>query len=216
MTFSPDLMNQANLFAHELGHNAGADHFGSSNTGHIMNPFLNSGQNGFSSTSIASMNSYLGNQNCLSSTTTTTTTTTTPTNPDFFEFRSGLSTSSQSWCLDLADADTTNGSPIWLWPCNGTPAQQWTLDSEGYIRSQINTNKCLVTNGAYLDAGTNFMIWDCIPNFPDMQWLRYTDLSIRAKNDQNQCIDVRGNAVASQGATIQLFDCHSRDDQVLT
>jgi hypothetical protein len=68
ITFSSDLTMQANLFAHELGHNAGADHYrGGSNTGHIMNDELNSGRNGFSSASISSMNTYLGSQNCLSS-----------------------------------------------------------------------------------------------------------------------------------------------------
>jgi hypothetical protein len=213
ITFTTDLSRQANLFAHELGHNAGANHFGSSNTGHIMNPQLNSARNGFSSASIASITTYLGRQNCISSTTTTPP----PSGVDFFEFRSALSTSSKSWCLDLARADTTNTTPLWLWPCNGTPAQQWTIDSEGYIRSQINTNKCVVTSGANLNAGTVFMIYDCIANFPDMQWLRYTDSSIRPRNAPNQCMDVRGDAVASDGATIQLYNCgNRRGDQVWT
>ena len=210
ITFSMDLSQQANLFAHELGHNAGANHFGSGrNTGNVMNTVVNSYPNGFSSTSIASINTYLGGQNCLSSTTTGV--------ENYFEFRSALSTSSKSWCLDLARADTTNTNPIWLWPCNGTPAQQWTIDSEGYIRSQINTNKCVVTSGANLDAGTAFMIYDCIPDFPNMQWLRYTDSSIRPRNAPRQCMDVRGDAVASEGATIQLYNCgYRRGDQVWT
>jgi hypothetical protein len=213
MTFSMDLSQQANLFAHELGHNAGANHYLSSNTGHVMNPSINNQRNGFSSASIASMNSYLGRQNCLSSTTTTPP----PSGGDFFEFRSALSTSSKLWCLDLARADTTNGSPIVLWSCNGSPHQQWTLDSEGYMRSKVNTNKCVVTSGANLNAGTMFMIWDCTPNFPDMQWLRYTDSSIRPRNARSQCMDVRGDAVASDGATIQLYNCgNRRGDQVWT
>jgi hypothetical protein len=174
-----------------------------------MNDGINSGENGFSSTSIANMNNYLGGTNCYSSTTTTPTPT-----PNFYELKSGLSTSSQSWCFDLANGDTTNGTPIWLWPCNGTNAQHWTIDSEHYIRSKIDTNKCVVTSGSNLNAGT--VIWDCIPNYPAMQWDRYTDFPIRPRNDINQCMDVRGDAVASQCATIQLDNCGNdgRDNQV--
>jgi hypothetical protein len=137
-----------------------------------MNPVTNNNQNGFLSTSIANMNNYLGGEKCPLSTTTTPTLT-----PLFFKLKSTLSTWSQSWCLDLTSSDTTNGTPIWLWPCNGGNVQQWTKDSEGYICSQIDTNKCVVTSGANLNAGTHFMIWDCISKYPAMQWLKYTDSS---------------------------------------
>jgi hypothetical protein len=66
MTFDSDLNLQSNLFAHELGHNAGAPHYSSGNTGHIMNPSLGDGRNGFSSTTINNINGYLGSQTCLS------------------------------------------------------------------------------------------------------------------------------------------------------
>jgi hypothetical protein len=38
ITFTNSLLSQALLFTHELGHNAGADHFRTTDTGHIMNP----------------------------------------------------------------------------------------------------------------------------------------------------------------------------------
>jgi len=66
MTWTDDLNVQSLLFAHEVGHNAGAPHFGNENTGNIMNPVLNSGSNGFSSTSINNISSYLNQQSCLS------------------------------------------------------------------------------------------------------------------------------------------------------
>ena len=64
MTFTDDLNTQALLFAHELGHNAGAPHL-DGDTGNIMNPVINGGENGFGS-SINDMNGYLGTQSCLS------------------------------------------------------------------------------------------------------------------------------------------------------
>ena len=65
MTFTNDINAQSLLFAHELGHNSGAPHFGSGNSGHIMNPSINNGQNGFSSSTINNINNYLGSQSCV-------------------------------------------------------------------------------------------------------------------------------------------------------
>jgi hypothetical protein len=76
-----------------------------------MNPTLNSGPKGFSSTSINNINGYLSSQACLS------------TvggegggegSGDFFEIKSALSTSTQEWCFDLSNSDTSNFSPIHL------------------------------------------------------------------------------------------------------
>jgi len=65
ITFSTELKLQANLFAHELGHNAGAHHYGDSDTGHLMNPGMNDGRNGFSEACVASMDQYLSQQSCV-------------------------------------------------------------------------------------------------------------------------------------------------------
>jgi hypothetical protein len=66
ITFTYSLTAQSMLVAHELGHNLGADHFGESNSGHVMNPAINSAPNGFSSQSVSSMNSYLNGMSCFS------------------------------------------------------------------------------------------------------------------------------------------------------
>lgn len=57
----------------------------------------------------------------------------------FLEFRNGENSNS---CLDLRFASTTNGNRIWLYECNGSAAQKWYVDSNFYIRSAVNTNKC--------------------------------------------------------------------------
>eukprot|EP00957_Ditylum_brightwellii_P019259 1451963-Ditylum_brightwellii.AAC.1 len=46
-------------------------------------------------------------------------------------------------CFDLSNGDTENGNAIHLWECNGTPAQHWIIDVEGYIRSALDSNKCV-------------------------------------------------------------------------
>jgi hypothetical protein len=93
------------------------------------------------------------------------------------------------------------------------------MDDQGYIRSQIDSNKCVVpanpsANSASLAAGTDLFIYDCLNDFESMQFVRFTDSSIRPRNDSDQCIDVTGASVASQGAPLQLFDCNGNADKV--
>ena len=59
--------------------------------------------------------------------------------PTFYQFKNAKDPSK---CLDLRSSSTTNGNRIILKECNGTPAQQWWVDSNWYIRSAVNTNKC--------------------------------------------------------------------------
>ncbi|KMS92175.1 chitinase, partial [Streptomyces regensis] len=38
-------------------------------------------------------------------------------------------------CLDVAGANSADGTPVQLYDCNGTNAQQWTVGSDGTIRA---------------------------------------------------------------------------------
>ena len=38
-----------------------------------------------------------------------------------------------SYCLDDYNWDSTPGSEVDLWPCNGGSNQQWTIESDGSI-----------------------------------------------------------------------------------
>eukprot|EP00980_Cylindrotheca_fusiformis_P010714 scaffold2401_cov111-Cylindrotheca_fusiformis.AAC.6 len=69
MSFTSDIQLQANLFAHELGHNAGAPHLNDrSNQGNfIMEPSLNSATSGFSSQSKKQIQGYLNSKSCIAS-----------------------------------------------------------------------------------------------------------------------------------------------------
>jgi len=67
IAFSSDGQMQANLFAHELGHNAGSDHDSDTNgVEWIMEPSINSGTNGFSSQSRSSISNLLASSSCIS------------------------------------------------------------------------------------------------------------------------------------------------------
>ena len=73
---------------------------------------------------------------------------------------SGSSFQSLGKCLDVASAGTANGTKVQLYDCNGTAAQQWTVNS---ARELVNTGsgKCLdATNQSSAD-GTPLQIWTC-------------------------------------------------------
>ncbi|MFG2944881.1 RICIN domain-containing protein [Streptomyces adustus] len=66
-------------------------------------------------------------------------------------------------CLDVQGAGKTNGTPVQIYTCNGSSAQQWQSWSSdgGYILLNVNALKCLeVQNGNSAD-GTKIQIRDC-------------------------------------------------------
>ncbi|MEU4243924.1 glycoside hydrolase family 3 C-terminal domain-containing protein [Actinoplanes sp. NPDC026619] len=61
-------------------------------------------------------------------------------------------------CIDVAAANTTNGTPIQLYDCNGTDAQSWTLSSDGSLRA---LGKCMDVTAAGTADGTKIQLYDC-------------------------------------------------------
>src|SRR5690242_5733645 len=61
-------------------------------------------------------------------------------------------------CVDVAGANSANGTQVQLWTCNGTSAQQWTMSSDGTVRA---LGKCLDVSGGGTANGTKVQLWDC-------------------------------------------------------
>ncbi|MFE5889715.1 ricin-type beta-trefoil lectin domain protein [Streptomyces sp. NPDC056462] len=61
-------------------------------------------------------------------------------------------------CLDVAGADSANGTAVQLHDCNGTAAQQWTVGSDGTIRA---LGKCLDITGSSTADGAKAQLWSC-------------------------------------------------------
>jgi hypothetical protein len=96
-------------------------------------------------------------------------------------------------CIDLKGGNTSNGNQVWYYPCNQTPAQLWYWDdSNNYIRSSIDKNKCLVGVGGSSALNTKLMIWDCFNNDNRFKWDWYaSDDSLRPRNNKDVCIEAR-------------------------
>ncbi len=96
-------------------------------------------------------------------------------------------------CIDLKHGNTSNGNQVWYYPCNQTPAQSWYWDdSNNYIRSSIDKNKCLVGSGGSSALGTKLMIWDCVNNDDRFRWdWDASDDSLRPRNNKEVCIEAK-------------------------
>jgi uncharacterized protein with LGFP repeats len=106
-------------------------------------------------------------------------------------------------CVDLPNADTTNGNRLQLWDCNGTEAQQWTFMSDGTVRSNVNTNKCIDLPGWNTADGTPIQIYDCNGG-SNQQW---TAINNTIQGFGGECIDDPG-AVTTDGTKLQYWSCN--------
>jgi hypothetical protein len=112
------------------------------------------------------------------------------------------------WCLDDSNAKTDNFNPVGIWQCNGTAAQQWTVDSAD---SSIRVlGKCLdVRNGA-TGNGTPVGIYDCNRTGAQV-WQVRPDSSL-FNPQSGRCLEDPGSSVA-WGTQTQIHDCTGGLDQ---
>lgn len=61
-------------------------------------------------------------------------------------------------CLDVAGANSADGTAVQLYDCNGTAAQRWTVGSDGTIRA---LGKCLDVTGNSTADGATLQLWSC-------------------------------------------------------
>ncbi|MFE9680097.1 RICIN domain-containing protein [Streptomyces sp. NPDC006285] len=113
-------------------------------------------------------------------------------------------------CVDVAGANAANGTPVQLYDCNGTAAQQWTVGADGTIRA---LGKCLDAAGGGTADGTPVQLWDCA-NVPAQRWTVSGARDI-VNPQANKCLDVTGNNSAN-GSRLQLWTCTGAANQKWT
>ncbi|MGW5049125.1 RICIN domain-containing protein [Streptomyces griseoluteus] len=113
-------------------------------------------------------------------------------------------------CVDVAAANSANGTPVQLYDCNGSAAQQWTVGSDGTIRA---LGKCLDLKDNGTADGTPLQLWDCAGS-PNQKWV------VSSANDivnpqADKCLDVTG-ANSANGTRLQLWTCNGTAAQKWT
>ncbi|MBO7939861.1 ricin-type beta-trefoil lectin domain protein [Streptomyces antibioticus] len=113
-------------------------------------------------------------------------------------------------CVDVAGANSANGTPVQLYDCNGTAAQRWTVGADGTIRA---LGKCLdVASGGTAD-GTPVQLYDC-NGTAAQQWAVPAARDI-VNPQANKCLDVAGNNSAN-GTRLQIWTCTGAANQKWT
>ena len=113
-------------------------------------------------------------------------------------------------CMDVAAANSADGTQVQLYDCNGTGAQQWSRQSDGTLRA---LGKCLDVSGGSVANGARVQLWTC--NGSGAQQWTYTSGHDLVNPQANKCLDVTGNNSAN-GTALQLWSCTGAANQKWT
>nr|AQQ75061.1 GH16 CBM13 [uncultured bacterium] len=113
-------------------------------------------------------------------------------------------------CVDVAGANTANGTRVQLWDCNGTAAQRWTMAADGTIRA---LGKCLDVSGGSTANGARVQLWDC--NGTGAQRWQATAARDLVNPQSNKCLDAT-DVSSANGTPLQIWECHGGANQKWT
>ncbi len=112
-------------------------------------------------------------------------------------------------CLDVNNADTTNGNYLKLERCHDHYAQLFYYFSyDSTIRSALNVSKCIDLPNGNTANDTPIVIWDC--NGGENQKWDYAGGALRSRLDRNKVIDVNGS---NHGDEVSIYSFHGRQNQ---
>jgi len=113
-------------------------------------------------------------------------------------------------CVDVAGANSADGTQVQLYTCNGTGAQQWTRGTDGTLRA---LGKCLDVRGGSTADGARVQLYTC--NGTGAQRWSYTSGHELVNPQANKCLDVTGNNSAD-GTRLQIWTCTGGANQKWT
>ena len=122
--------------------------------------------------------------------------------------QTGAFVSLASKCLDVAGGSTTNGTAVQLYDCNSSTAQQWTVGTDGTVRS---LGKCLDVTSASTADGAKVQLYDC-NGTAAQQWSYNSTTGDVVNTAANKCLDVTGNTSAN-GTRAQIWTCTGAANQ---
>lgn len=111
-------------------------------------------------------------------------------------------------CLDVRNASSANATPIQLWSCNGSAAQQWTADRAANTLRVLG--KCFDVTGGATANGTLVSLYDCNGTGAQV-WVPRPDGSLY-NPQSSRCLDVPGWSTA-WGTQVEIWDCTGAANQ---
>ncbi|WPB74506.1 ricin-type beta-trefoil lectin domain protein [Archangium violaceum] len=110
-------------------------------------------------------------------------------------------------CIDIPNSNTTDGTPLQMWDCNGTGAQRWTFYSDGTVRA---LGKCMDVAWGSRDNGAVIQLVACNGN-PAQQFV-LSGAGDLVNPQANKCVDIKEWNSAS-GARLHLWECGGTANQ---
>jgi len=120
----------------------------------------------------------------------------------------GAITGYQGLCVDVRGANAANFTPVQVYTCNGTNAQQWSVVQAGSTLHALG--KCMDINGGGTADGTKVDLYDCNNTgaqvfIPESNGELYNPQS-------NKCLDDTG--FGGSGTQLQIWDCADSSNQI--
>ena len=111
-------------------------------------------------------------------------------------------------CVDVQGANSANFTPVQVYTCNGTSAQQWTVVQAGSTLHALG--KCMDINGGGTANGTKVDLYDC-NNTGAQVFIPQSNRSLY--NPQSgRCLDDTGWST-TPGTQLQIWDCTGNANQ---
>jgi len=118
----------------------------------------------------------------------------------------GPITGYEGLCLDDRGASTADFNPVQVYTCNGTDAQQWTVESNDTIQV---LGGCLDINSAGTADGTTVDYYPCNGTVAQV-WIPQSDGALLNPNS-DKCLDDTG--YGGSGTQVQIWSCTGNDNQ---
>ena len=105
-------------------------------------------------------------------------------------------------CLDVAGAQSADGTAVQLYRCNATSAQRWTVTTTGTLTA---LGKCLDVRGGVTTGPAPVQLYSC-NGTGAQQWVARPDGSLRNPASR-RCLDVP-SARTADGTGLQTYACN--------
>jgi hypothetical protein len=120
----------------------------------------------------------------------------------------GPITNNAGLCVDVRGANPANFTPVQVYSCNGTNAQQWTVVTAGSTLQALGG--CMDINGGGTADGTTVDLYQCNGTgaqvfIPESNGELYNPQS-------NKCLDDSGGG--GSGTQLQIWDCVDNANQI--
>jgi hypothetical protein len=113
-------------------------------------------------------------------------------------------------CVDISASNTTPGTPVQLYTCNGTGAQRWTVNPDGSLGA-FGSNCLDITNGGTAD-GTKVQLWPCNGTGAQVWHVQGNAL---VNPPSGKCLDDPASNTAD-GTRLQIWTCNGTAAQQWT